>query len=140
MKEQAKLWGQYRMWVEEQNEASNVSWRERFDEYLINKKNEHKKYLNELKNFYRKQKELVRINKKYEKLSWFKKMFTEEPPSIYSIEYLRPRDYSIYLWPPFHYSPYKVSQEGFMNWLTDVKFFPIKEVKKMIQKDTVDMA
>jgi hypothetical protein len=140
MKEQAKLWGQYRMWVDEQNKPASDRWHEDFKKYIEERKRLDQKYKLELNAFYKRQRRMQKEQHKYWSMSWFEKLFAIEPDSPNRIEWLRPRNYSLLVYPPISWLPYKVTQNGFMNWLVDVKYFPIREAKKMIHKDTVDMA
>ncbi len=138
MEEQAKLWGQYRMWVEEQNKPYTEKYRKDFKDFIDQRKKLEKLELSRKERYEKAKKAHDRKIDKFEKLHWWQKIGKKDPNDEYFESYPLTGFHSyMLLWPPIYYSPYKVTQNGFMNWLTDVKFFPIKEAVKMIPKNEI---
>lgn len=120
MKEEAKLWTEYKEWVKQKNKPYFKKWKKDFDNTIAYRKSEKEKYEKEYKAWWTKRAKAI---KKYESLSWWQKQSMSSPYESWEFNRMRaPRDYSYLISWPIFISPYSESQEGFMNWLSEVKY------------------
>lgn len=126
MKRQAKLYKEYLAWVKKENAPGLKKYKkeekESWEKYEQEQKIARIKYEAKLKEYNDKNEKRV---KEYESLSYFKKMSASDPRKEIGFGWLnKPRDYSYMSFPPiFMYIPkQKESYEGFMRWLSEVKY------------------